>query len=58
MVPAVTTQVTHEHTGHQTVTDAYVYLIGRAAVIWQQRTDLKEPGVTHNTILFQKGVEP
>lgn len=36
----------------QTVTDAYVYLLGRAIVIRQEQTDLKEPGVAYNTIKY------
>lgn len=36
----------------QTVTDAYVYLIGRAVVIRQEQTDLTEPGITYNTIKY------
>ena len=30
------------------VTDAYVYLLGRAIVIRQEQADLKESGVTYN----------
>jgi len=36
----------------QTVTDAYVYLLGRAIVIRQEQTDLKEPGITYNVIKY------
>ena len=36
----------------QTVTDAYVYLLGRAIVIRQEANDLKEPGVTYNAIKY------
>ena len=36
----------------QTVTDAYVYLLGRAIVIRQEQTDLKEPGVDYNVIKY------
>lgn len=36
----------------QTVTDAYVYLLGRAIVIRQEQTDLKEPGVAYNVIKY------
>lgn len=36
----------------ETVTDAYVYLLGRAIAIRQERTDLKEPGVAYNVIKY------
>ncbi len=36
----------------QTVADAYVYLLGRAIVIRQEQTDLKEPGVAYNVIKY------
>ena len=36
----------------KTVTDAYVYLLGRAIVIRQEHTDIKEPGVTYNRIKY------
>ena len=36
----------------KTVTDAYVYLLGRAIVIRQEQTDLKEPGVDYNVIKY------
>lgn len=36
----------------ETVTDAYVYLLGRAIVIRQEQTDLKEPGITYNVIKY------
>lgn len=36
----------------QTVSDAYVYLLGRAIVIRQEQTDLKESGVAYNTIKY------
>lgn len=36
----------------QTVTDAYVYLIGRAIAIRQEHTDLKEPGIAYNVIKY------
>ena len=36
----------------QTVSDAYVYLLGRAIVIRQEQNDLKEPGVTYNVIKY------
>jgi len=36
----------------QTVSDAYVYLLGRAVVIRQEHTDTAEPGVTYNVIKY------
>jgi len=36
----------------QTVSDAYVYLLGRAIVIRQEQNDLKETGITYNTIKY------
>lgn len=36
----------------QTLADAYVYLLGRALVVRQEQTDLKEPGVTYNAIKY------
>ncbi|MBL9145131.1 MAG: DUF1254 domain-containing protein [Verrucomicrobiaceae bacterium] len=36
----------------QTVTDAYVYLLGRAIAIRQEHTDLKEPGIAYNVIKY------
>ena len=36
----------------QTVADAYVYLLGRALVVRQEQTDLKEPGVSYNAIKY------
>jgi len=36
----------------KTVTDAYVYLLGRAIVIRQEQTDLKEPGIAYNVIKY------
>ena len=36
----------------QNVTDAYVYLLGRAIVIRQEQTDLNESGVTYNVIKY------
>lgn len=36
----------------QTVTDAYVYLLGRAIAIRQEQTDLKEPGIGYNVIKY------
>ena len=36
----------------QAVSDAYVYLLGRAIVIRQERNDLKEPGVAYNVIKY------
>ena len=35
-----------------TITEAYVYLLGRALVIRQEHIDLKEPGVTYNKIKY------
>jgi len=34
----------------QTITDAYVYLMGRALVIRQEQENLKEPGIDYNVI--------
>ncbi len=36
----------------ETLRDAYVYLLGRALVIRQEQTDIKEPGVDYNTIKY------
>ena len=36
----------------QTVSDAYVYLLGRAIVIRQEHTDIAEPGVDYNVIKY------
>ncbi len=36
----------------QTITEAYVYLLGRAIVIRQELTDLKEAGVAYNSIKY------
>lgn len=36
----------------QTVTDTYVYLLGRAIAIRQEQTDLKEPGINYNVIKY------
>ena len=36
----------------QTLTDAYVYLLGRAIAIRQEQTDLKEPGIDYNVIKY------
>ena len=36
----------------QTVADAYVYLLGRAIVIRQEQTDLKESGIAYNVIKY------
>ena len=41
-----------ENFDKQTVTDAYVYLLGRALAIRQEHTDLKEPGVAYNIIKY------
>jgi hypothetical protein len=35
-----------------TITEAYVYLLGRALVIRQEHTDLSEKGVAYNTIKY------
>ena len=47
-IPAAQAQLPDQ----QTVTDAYVYLLGRAIVIRQEQTDLKEPSVTYNAIKY------
>jgi len=36
----------------ETLRDAYVYLLGRALVIRQEHTDIKEPGVDYNIIKY------
>jgi hypothetical protein len=36
----------------ETITEAYVYLLGRALVIRQEHTDLEETGVAYNTIKY------
>lgn len=36
----------------QDLSDAYVYLLGRAIVIRQEQTDLREPGVAYNKIKY------
>jgi hypothetical protein len=36
----------------RTITDAYVYLLGRAIAIRQEQTDLKEPGIAYNVIKY------
>jgi hypothetical protein len=36
----------------ETITEAYVYLLGRALVIRQEHTDLSEKGVAYNTIKY------
>lgn len=36
----------------ETVTDAYVYLLGRAIAIRQEQTDLREPGINYNVIKY------
>ena len=41
-----------EFPDRQTVTDAYVYLLGRAIAIRQEQTDLKEPGIDYNVIKY------
>ena len=35
-----------------TLRDAYVYLLGRALVVRQENTDLKEPGIDYNVIKY------
>lgn len=47
-IPAAQAQIPDK----QTVTDAYVYLLGRAIAIRQEQTDLKEPGVAYNVIKY------
>jgi hypothetical protein len=39
-------------TDEQALTDAYVYLLGRALVIRQEQTDQKEPGFAYNVIKY------
>lgn len=46
-VPSVQAQI-----DKQTLTDAYVYLLGRAIALRQEQTDLKEPGVAYNVIKY------
>jgi hypothetical protein len=36
----------------RTITEAYIYLLGRALVIRQEHTDLREPGVAYNSIKY------
>ena len=48
VVPIASAQIPDE----KTVTDAYVYLLGRAIVIRQEQTDLKETGVEYNVIKY------
>jgi len=38
--------------GAHDLSDAYAYLLGRALVIRQEQTDLKEPGIAHNVIQY------
>lgn len=47
-VPSALAQIADK----QTVTDAYVYLLGRAIAIRQEQTDLKEPGIDYNVIKY------
>lgn len=47
-IPAAQAQLPDQ----QTVTDAYVYLLGRAIAIRQEQTDLKEPGIAYNVIKY------
>ena len=51
-VAAVPPPVSAQSPDPQTVADAYVYLLGRALVVRQEQTDLKEPGVTYNAIKY------
>jgi len=48
ITPAQSAELMDKHT----VTDAYVYLLGRAIVIRQEQTDLKEPGIAYNVIKY------
>jgi hypothetical protein len=41
-----------ENIDKQTVTDAYVYQLGRALAIRQEKNDLKEPSVAYNVIKY------
>ena len=52
VVAAVAPPVSAQSPDPQTVADAYVYLLGRALVVRQEQTDLKEPGVTYNAIKY------
>jgi hypothetical protein len=36
----------------RTIADAYIYLLGRALVIRQEHTDLRQPGFAYNTIKY------
>ena len=36
----------------QTISDAYVYLLGRALIVRQERRDLAEAGVAYNAIKY------
>lgn len=42
----------------QAVRDAYVYLLGRALVVRQERLDLQEPGVDYNVIKYNPAGKP
>ncbi len=44
--------MTRERLDEQTVTEAYVYLLGRALVVRQEQTDLQEPGVGYNVVKY------
>ena len=46
------TNVMAQALDEQTITDAYVYLVGRALVIRQEHTNLKEKGVDYNVIKY------
>lgn len=41
-----------------TISDAYIYLLGRAIVIRQEREDLKEKGIDYNVIKYNPVGEP
>lgn len=50
LTPSFTTAA--ESLDEQTITDAYVYLLGRALVIRQERMDIQEPGIDYNVIKY------
>ena len=54
MKPTLNTDRTagREPLNKQAVSDAYVYLLGRAIVIRQEHTDIAEPGVDYNVIKY------
>ena len=47
-----TTACANDGLDEQTITDAYVYLLGRALVIRQEQTDMQEEGVDFNVIKY------